>query len=166
MNLSAIVLEHLGVAANYTHARKQVTAGDSIASETRLLKWYGIHERDRSIPVEIGALARGAFTGGAIAVTGLGFVLLHRCGADFYFLIASTWRNENELWETVWYKDAAMTSFASFPRPGPHVPTFCVWELGPVCHEQAAWVRFLQTKRAAHNVEAWHADRFVGAATG
>ena len=34
----------------------------------------------------------------------LGFVILHRCGEDFYFLLISTWRNENELWETVWAK--------------------------------------------------------------
>ena len=35
----------------------------------------------------------------------LGFVVLHRCGESFYFLLVCTWRNENELWETVWAKD-------------------------------------------------------------
>ena len=31
--------------------------------------------------------------------------ILHRCGEDFYFLLVCTWRNENELWETVWAKN-------------------------------------------------------------
>ena len=42
-------------------------------------------------------------------------VVLHRCGSDFYFLIVCTWRNENELWQTVWYKDGdRMDAFAPF----------------------------------------------------
>jgi hypothetical protein len=59
--------------------------------------------------------------------------ILHRCGSDFYFLIVNTWRGNNEVWETVFYKDgAAMADFAPFPREGTHKPTFCVWELAPV----------------------------------
>ena len=43
--------------------------------------------------------------GGAIELEGLGFVILHRCGEGFYFLLACTWAGNNELWETVWAKD-------------------------------------------------------------
>jgi hypothetical protein len=75
-------------------------------------------------------------------------VVLHRCGNDFYFLIVCTWRNSNELWQTVFYKDGdGMVDFAPFPREGAHKPTLCVWELVPVIHEQQTWVRFLGSTR-------------------
>jgi hypothetical protein len=46
------------------------------------------------------------------------------------------------VWETVLAKDGdADPSFRPWPADGPHRPTFCVWELGVVCHEQRAWTR-------------------------
>jgi len=165
MYLADLVRDHLGVASTYVHAPKHVTVGEPIVSDRRLLKWYAVHAPERAIPDEIDRLARRAFEPGGIDVTGLGFVVLHRCGSDFYFLLTATWRNENELWETVWFKDGErMAAFAPFPRPGPHVPTFCVWELVPVWHEQRAWLRFLVSKREVRDVEQWHADRYVGPA--
>ena len=57
--------------------------------------------------------------------------ILHRCGESFYFLLVCTWRNENELWETVWAKDGdGDVFFRPWPIEGTHRPTFCVWELG------------------------------------
>ena len=74
----------------------------------------------------------------------LGFVILHRCGESFYFLLVCTWRNENELWETVWAKTGDDdVFFRPWPAEGAHRPTFCVWELGAVCHEREAWTRYL-----------------------
>ena len=62
----------------------------------------------------------------------LGPWILHRCGDDFYFLLVSTWQNENELWETVWAKDGSESfAFRPWSVEGTHRPTFCVWELGP-----------------------------------
>ena len=70
----------------------------------------------------------------------LGFVILHRCGAGFHFLLVSTWQNDNELWETVWAKDGDDDpEFHPWPLDGSHRPTFCVWELGAVAHERLAW---------------------------
>ena len=70
----------------------------------------------------------------------LGFVILHRCGADFYFLIVSTWRNDNELWSTVWAKNGDEDpAFRSWPTDVGTIPTFCVWELAAVCFERRAW---------------------------
>ncbi|MEP7012317.1 MAG: hypothetical protein ABJC13_18495 [Acidobacteriota bacterium] len=164
-NIAAIVRDRLGVAATYAHAAKQVTPGDPIASESRLLKWYAVYPGDRPIPAEISSLARHPLESGALDVEGLGFVVLHRCGGDFYFLIVATWRNENELWETVWYKDGDnMTSFEPFVRDTQHLPTFCVWELVPVWHEQGAWVRFLQSHREVPDVETWCEDLYSGVA--
>jgi hypothetical protein len=79
-----------------------------------------------------------------------GFVILHRCGEDFYFLLVSTWQNENELWETVWAKDGNESfAFRPWPVEGTHRPTFCVWELGAVCHERQAWSEYLRSPRDA-----------------
>jgi hypothetical protein len=89
-------------------------------------------------------------------------VILHRCGEDFYFLLVSSWRGNNELWETVLYRDGSMSGFAPFPRDGEHKPTFCVWELAPVWHEQQAWSRFLRSERGEADAEAWLADRLAG----
>lgn len=156
--------EMLGVAPGYRHVPKHVTTGDPLERPGALLKWYDVHPVDRPVPQEISTLARRAFDDGGLSVTGLGFVVLHRCGDSFYFLIAGTWRNENELWQSVWYKDGAMSAFAEFPRQTAHLPTFCVWELVPVWSEQQSWVRFLQSARDDAAVERWRHEQYQGAA--
>jgi hypothetical protein len=94
---------------------------------------------------------------------GLGFVLLHRCGEDFYFLLVSTWRNENELWETVWAKCGGEdVFFHPWPTDGAHRPTFCVWELGAVAHEREAWTRFLESARDDAAKRAYLRDGYSG----
>jgi hypothetical protein len=93
----------------------------------------------------------------------LGFVILHRCGREFYFLLVSSWRNENELWETVYAKkNDAQDDFSLFPLPGPHRGTFCVWELGAVFHEQQAWRRFLMSERDDKAERNYLADQYRG----
>jgi hypothetical protein len=117
------------------------------------------------VPEEVTRLARQRLTAAPLEARGLGFVILHRCGEGFYFLIVCTWRGSNEVWQTVFYKDGeAMADFALFPRDGDHKPTLCVWELVPVWHEQGAWVRFLTSPRDEAAAEAWLADRFAGPA--
>jgi hypothetical protein len=96
---------------------------------------------------------------------GLGFVILHQCGTQFYFLIVNTWRGNNELWETVFYKDGeAMPDFALWPRDGVHKPAFCVWELMPVWHENKSWERFLVSARDEAAARVWLDDLYAGAA--
>ena len=90
-------------------------------------------------------------------------MILHRCGAGFYFLIVSTWRGSNEVWETVFYKDGdGMQEFALFPREGQHKPTFCIWELVPVWHETKAWERFLSSAWDENAIRTWFEDRYEG----
>jgi hypothetical protein len=155
----------VGVAPSYRHVPKHVSTGEPVELPGAILKWYEVHTADRIVPREVSDLARKAFESGAVTVEGLGFVVLHRCGEAFYFLIANTWRNENEIWETVFYKDGdGMSEFALFPRQLPHVPTYCVWELVPVWHEQQSWLRFLQSNRDAQAVERWVHETYQGAA--
>ena len=91
-----------------------------------LLKWYEIATAAAPVPAEVAELAREVLPQAAPALAGeLGFVILHRCGDDFYFLLVCTWRNENELWETVWAKagehEPAFVSVAAGRRPPPDV---------------------------------------------
>ena len=163
--LKTIIEQDLGVHPAYKHSPKRITPGEPLERRDAVLKWYGLHKDDRPIPDAITALARRTVAESSLDMPGLGFVILHLCGADFYFLIVCTWRNENELWSTVFYKNGdAMPAFAPWPRDGTHKPAFCVWELAPVWHEQQAWVRFLRTPRDASAGGAWLADRTSGPA--
>jgi len=155
------------VHAGYRHLTKEIAHAPGIELGGSSFKWYDIAPPDEPVPGPIRALARGSLRGavdsGAIALDDdLGFVILHRCGESFYFLLVSTWRNDNELWETVWAKDGADAEFGPWPLPEAHHPTFCVWELGAVWHEQQAWSRFLRSGRGAEDVYAYLADSHSG----
>ena len=84
------------------------------------------------------------------------------CATDDYLYFV-TQRGSNELWESVYYKqNAATPGFALFPREGRHKGAYCVWELGPVWHEQQAWVRFLTSPRDVAAQQTYLDDRFSG----
>jgi len=66
------------------------------------------------------------------------------------------------MWQTLFYKNGdAMSDFLPFPRDGVHKPTFCVWELVPVWHEQQAWERFLVSARDEAAAQTWLSDLFA-----
>jgi len=164
-NLSSILESDLGIDPKYRHTPKCVVPSERIEPSGAVLKWYAVHPEDRPVPGEITQLARSCLAKTPLEASGLGFVILHRCGNDFYFLIVCTWRGSNEIWETLFYKDGeAMADFAMFPREKSHKPTFCVWELAPVWHEQKAWVRFLMSARDEAAATAWLGDRYAGPA--
>ena len=154
-----------GVASTYVHEPKEVTAGPPLDLPSAKLKWYELHSPGRPVPAEIAALAHRPFVNGAVDVQGLGFVILHRCGESFYFLIANTWRNENELWETVWFKDGdAMPEFAEFPRHTAKLPTYCVWELAIVGSERQSWIQYLRSGRGDDAAGTWLRELHSGPA--
>jgi hypothetical protein len=163
--LARIVKNDLGVQEAYQHAPKWITPGQPIETPDAVLKWYALAPRDEPVPDKIERLARGYLARVPLEAKGLGFVILHRCGNDFYFLIVNTWRGNNELWETLFYKDgAAMADFAPFPREGIHKPTFCVWELAAVWYEKEAWERFLSSARDETAVQEWLGAHHIGLA--
>jgi hypothetical protein len=164
-DIAAILAKDPGVKESYLHAPKRATPGESIETNDAVLKWYALHPEDRQVPEEIDRLARAHLTKTKSEAKGLGFVILHRCGKDFYFLIVNTWRGNNEVWETVFYKDGdAMDDFALWPRDGIHKPTFCVWELAPIWHETKSWARFLMSARDEAAAKIWQRDLYAGAA--
>ena len=164
-NLAGILKDDSGIGAEYRHAPKHVTPGEIIEPPGALLKWYAVHPEDRPVPDEITQLARSYLMKNNLEAKGFGFVILHRCRNDFYFLIVNTWRNNNEVWESVFYKNGdAMTDFTLWPREAVHKPTYCVWELVPLWHEQKTWERFLKSARDEAAAQVWERDRYAGPA--
>jgi hypothetical protein len=149
------------VAAGYVHVTKLIRPAPPIELGDAVLKWYDIAPAVAPVPEEIRGLARAALAAassrGDLAVPGeLGFVILHRCGTAFYFLLVSTWRNDNNLWETVWAKAGEEDpDFRPWPVAGRDRPTFSMWELGAVCHEQQAWGVYLRSRRDAAARQAY-----------
>jgi len=148
--------EHVG--PKYQHIAKEARPHAPLEVPGARLKWYDIHQPGREVPPQIQQMARDHVRAEAqkSGLNGeLGFVLLHRCGDQFYFLIVCTWRGNNELWSTVFYKENdAMPGFALFPRDEVHKPAYCVWELGPIVHERRSWISYLTSSRDER------ADRF------
>jgi hypothetical protein len=157
----------------YAHYPKQAVPRGTIETGAGILKLYHLEKAGEPVPEEIAAGARALLETDLGAEAGfdgdLGFAILHRCGADFHFLLLSAWRGTNEAWEAVWYRDGGMAAFAPFApaypaEAGTLRPTFCVWELAVVAHEALAWARFLASPRGAEDLARWREDWFSGAA--
>ena len=155
------------VGQSYRHYPKQAVPRGLLAAGGAALKLYHLERPGEPVPAGIDESARSALAVPVAGAAGLeadcGFVILHRCGADFYFLLLTAWRGSNEAWEAVWYRDGGMDAFAPFEpaypaRSGALRPTFCVWELGIVAHESAAWSRFLASPRGESELERWRSD--------
>jgi hypothetical protein len=153
------------VGAGYAHRDKFIQPKQRLSIGGRRLKWYDIATPEAGTPPAIHLMARGFLEkqGGLDQLGDLGFVILHRCGEDFYFLIVCSWRGNNEIWETVFAKDKDDAGFRDWSRPGPHLPTFCVWEMGVVAHESQAWIRYLRSKRDEAAIQTWLSDQIEGA---
>ncbi len=165
LRIASILENDLGVKPGYQHGPKQVAPGGPIEKEGIVLKWYELALKEQPVPDKISLLARSYLSRESLEAKGLGFVILHRCGEDFYFLIVNTWRGNNEVWETVFFKNGdAMPDFAPWPRDELHKPTFCVWELAPVWHEKESWERFLVSPRDDVAAHVWLQDLYAGAA--
>ena len=153
------------VPESYVHSPKQVEPGPGLDLPGAYLKWYEVHRADRGIGAGVREEARtfleAEAAAGRLDLKGeIGFVLLHLCGDSFYFLLVTTWRGSNELWETVYHKDGGPFEHGDYP--GPHRGTFCVWELGAIDHERKAWSRFLSTGRDRTALGAYLADSYTG----
>jgi len=160
--MSAVTIE-------YAHKSKAIRPAPSITLGDSVLKWYDLAPAEEPVPPWLQVLARGGLHAAGEAGLGLddelGFVILHRCGESFYFLLITTWRSENELWETVCVKQGPdHPAFEPWPLDAGHHPTFCVWELRAVCHEQGAWSRFLRSSRDAVAKKEYLRDTYTGLA--
>lgn len=149
------------VHSSYRHSEKAIQSQGIFQPNDSHLKWYDIARGDQPIAPSTRSLAQ-QFLSSQSASSGvpnkndLGFVLLHRCGEGFYFLMLCTWRESNELWKTVFYLNSqAMSDFALFPQDTDHKGTFCVWEMSVVSHEAQVWTAYLMSDRTQHDVDIY-----------
>jgi hypothetical protein len=162
-------LSHLGnvVPEDYRYYEKTVTPGDDLVLPSVYLKWYDLYPADDPITLEQSAETRAYITSEVAAgrltfANELGFVILHRAGSMLLLLI-TTWRNTNEMWESVYLKPVDQPgSYRLLEFDSTHRGTYCVWELGVVWHERHAWVRFLSSKRDDTAKLDYIHDRFLG----
>jgi len=149
----------------YRYYQKLVTPREDLSLSNAYLKWYDIYPPDAEITPAQRAESRAFVAAEAQRLqfgNELGFVLLHRAGR-FLLLMVMTWRNTNEIWESVYAQDTAQErSYELQEFAESHRGTFCVWELGPVWHERHAWTRFLSSKRDEEAKLAYINDRFAG----
>lgn len=152
-------------APQYRHRAKDAVPGPIVQIASTTLKWYDLDEPTNRVTPETRALAQSALHGFAAALADdhAGFAILHQCSPSFAFLLISTWRGNNELWQSVNYIDTGLVGFAAFDpayATAPNLrPTFCVWELGIVAHEAQAWQRYLASNRSIADLAHWQQDR-------
>src|SRR6186997_1667664 len=84
--LKPILEEDLGVKESYQHTPKRATPGEPIETNGAQFKWYELHLDNEPVPAEIERLARDYLARAPLEAKGLGFIILHRCGSNFYFL--------------------------------------------------------------------------------
>lgn len=162
-----------GVPDSYRHYPKRAVPRGALQAGGAILKLYHLEKPGEPVPPALAGaaptwLARQA--GHVFGPGDLGFVILHRCGADFHFLLPVVWRGANEAWETVAYRQGEMADFERFDPAYPKVaggatvprPTFCVWELAIVAHEALAWSRFLGSERDEAALARWRGDMLDG----
>lgn len=168
MTETATDLSAIGnVDAEYLHYSKQISPGTDLALADAYLKWYDVYRPGVTIPAEMDTRARefvrAEVESGRLDLKGeMGFVIDHLCGESFYFLIVCTWRNCNEMWETVYTMDAASDGGFVEVAQQRRMEVICVWELGAVLHEQQAWIRYLYSTRDEQAKLTYIGDRFTG----
>ncbi len=153
---------------DYHHRSKDAVARAAQTCGRAVLKIYDLAEAAHPISDGTRSKAQTALEGFAtsLATDIAGFAILHQCSASFCFLLISTWRGNNELWQSVLYLDDPRADFAPFDPAYPYAaalrPTFCVWELGIVAHEALAWQCFLASDRSASAMLDWQSDCLSG----
>jgi hypothetical protein len=155
------------IPADYRHYPKVITPAADLELPNAYLKWYDVRRSEATIGDdrrdEAREFVRSEVEAGRLKIDGeLGFVIHHLCGESFYFLIVCTWRNANEMWESVYGRDLSEGGPFRLVPQGDHLEVICVWELGAVLHEQRAWIRYLYSGRDEQAKLAYIEDRFSG----
>src|SRR6187397_1392005 len=100
------------VPEGYRYFQKLVMPGEDLLTASAYFKWYDIYPAEEPITAAQLATCRAFVSAEAQRLQlaqELGFVLLHRAG-PFLLLMIMTWRNTNEIWESVYVKDVAQNA--------------------------------------------------------
>lgn len=151
----------------YNYFKKKIKPGSPLILKGACLKWYDLYPPDTDITNEQISETRSfleaeAKSGRLILENELGFVILHRAG-DYLLLLVTTWRNTNEMWESIYVKKAdEKENYNQLIFENNHKGTYCVWELGIVWHERNAWVDYITSKRNDEAKLTYLNDLFSG----
>jgi hypothetical protein len=153
---------------DYHHVTKQITPGAPLVLPDAYLKWYGLCRDDQSIAAAVDAEARAFLrdetAAGRLPISGdLGFVVHHLSGEHIHLLLVFTWRGNNEMWETAYYKDVRDGEPFRLAPQETHRGAICVWEFGAVAHEHHAWTRYLRSDRDETAKREYVESQFAGA---
>jgi len=152
---------------DYRHVTKKIWPGRPLVLPGTYLKWYQLSREDRLIDPADDAEARAflaeSIAAGRLAITGdLGFVIHHLSGEHIHLLLVCTWRDNNEMWETTYLKDARQNHPFSLMPQTTHRGVMCVWEFGAVAHEHQAWTRYLRSNRDTAAKRVYAESQFTG----
>jgi hypothetical protein len=164
--LKADVSELGNVPKNYHHYDCAISPHRPVELPNIVLKWYEIRKPELIIPLpflrETRSFLESEIKGDRIELGyGLGFVLLHYTEEAAY-LIIGTWKNNQELWESLYIKH--FNDEGTFQRInlGVDGPTLCVWDMAAVWHEREAWVEYLNSKRSEDDKIRYLEDQYSG----
>ena len=167
-----LTVEQLATVGNvvdedYHHVTKKIWPGRPLVLPGTYLKWYQLSREDRIIDAADDTAARAFLAediaAGGLAITGdLGFVIHHLSGEHIHLLLVCTWRDNNEMWETTYLKDARQNDPFSLRPQTTHRGVICVWEFGAVTHEHQEWTRYLRSNRDVAAKRAYLESQFTG----
>jgi hypothetical protein len=167
-----VTIENLAAVGNvvdegYHHVTKVIVPAPALVLRDAYLKWYDLHRPDQRVRPDVDAEARAFLSAeaaaGRLAISGdLGFVIDHLSGEHVHLLLVFTWRGNNEMWESVYYKDVRDGGPFRLAPQGTHRAAICVWEFGAVAHEHLAWTRYLRSGRDARAKQEYVESQYAG----
>jgi hypothetical protein len=154
------------VSSTYQHQHKSVRPGPALVTNEVYLKWSLIEPESLPVtPAQIDEaqafLLEELSTGRLKLHNEIGFVVQHRC-AKVLILYVCTWRGDNEVWETLYHTPVEPDARYKVTERENTSPTFCVWVLPAVQHEQRAWIKYLESSRDQVAQEAYLGDQLSG----
>jgi hypothetical protein len=122
---------------------------------------------DQTVTAEADAGAReflrAEVASGRLPISGdLGFVINHLSGEHILLLLVFTWRGNNEMWETLYFRDLREGEPFQLAPQTTHRGVMCVWEFGAVAHEHLAWTAYLRSNRDEAAKQAYVGTQFSG----
>jgi hypothetical protein len=154
------------VSSTYQHQAKSARPGPALETANVYLKWSLIEPESLPItPAQVGEaqefLLEELNSGRLKLHNEVGFVVQHRC-AKVLILYVCTWRGDNEVWETLYHAVLEPQALYKVTERENTSPTFCVWVLPAVLHEQRAWVKYLESARDHAAQMAYLGDQLTG----
>ena len=119
------------VPEEYIYYKKKVTRELPLNLSNSFLKWYNLYTPDTKINLEYVLETRKSIkselkAGRLKLESELSFIILHRAG-DYLFLLITTWRNTNEMWESIYFGKATQNeSYSQLKLENDHRGTCCV----------------------------------------